>query len=578
MTFPLFIDVTRLTADRFFHSGISRYVRKILAGLRELEKEDKFKIYPVITNKKYAKSATFAKLRSAFEESIGGTLYDEDDVKSMLLEENDIGLPGVYFSPYEPFPEWSLHPNLLRVVTVYDLFHIQRADLYGADFTNNHLKALEKSLAPEDIAVCISEFTRAETIKRFQHPPQNTFTVPLAAESNFKTRKQSEVKALAKRFGLPKEFFVFFAQNDQRKNSNTVISTMRELAAEGLMEMDCVVVASSTRAEKITAEFKEAGISSDKLTIISGLSDDDLAALYSGAEFLLYPSLAEGFGLPIVEAQSCGCPVITSSTTSMPEVASLGALYVNPFKKDQVKRALALMMGSKTLRESLAELSLDNAQNFSWDKTVSETAAVISHSMESWISDRIEFTDENSEASLDKFIDATPASDVKAIRGALVKSVDLRYSQSNVVSTKGFIENIASGTHGVLHSFEKSHPNTPFRLIFMAKPLGRRSLTIQVWAESSRKTDGNDFQIDFQFDTGKLDIRKASHHQVLVESNIAEGESGWVIFDLLIDLKIKSDIGLAVALAARPEHGTSLGYPGQEIPSFSTSEMRVAQS
>ena len=213
----------------------------------------------------------------------------------------------------------------------------------------------------------------------------------------------------------------------------------------------------------------------------------------------------------------------------------------------------------------------------SWEKTVLETAAVISHSMKNWISNRIEFIDEKNMASLDRFIDATPASDSKAIRGALVKSVDLRYSQSDVVSTKGFIENIASGTHGVLHNFDRSDPNTPFRLIFMAKPLGRRSLTIQIWADSSRKTDGNDFQIDFQFDTAKLDIRKTSHHQALVESTIAEGESGWFIFDLLVDLKIKSDVGLAVALAARPEHGTSLGYPGQEIPAFSTSEMRVAQ-
>jgi glycosyltransferase involved in cell wall biosynthesis len=104
--------------------------------------------------------------------------------------------------------------------------------------------------------------------------------------------------------------------------------------------------------------------------------DDDLPALYSGADALVYPSLIEGFGLPVLEAMRCGTPVLTSSTSSLPEVGGEAALYVDPHNVDGIAAALYKLATQPSLRTDLSARGLQRAELFTWTRTAVQTLRV----------------------------------------------------------------------------------------------------------------------------------------------------------------------------------------------------------
>jgi glycosyltransferase involved in cell wall biosynthesis len=110
--------------------------------------------------------------------------------------------------------------------------------------------------------------------------------------------------------------------------------------------------------------------------VLGFVPDDDLPALYSGAAALVYPSLIEGFGLPVLEAMRCGTPVLTSSTSSLPEVGGEAALYVDPHNVDGIAAALYKLATQPSLRADLAARGLQRAALFTWTRTAEQTLHV----------------------------------------------------------------------------------------------------------------------------------------------------------------------------------------------------------
>ena len=102
------------------------------------------------------------------------------------------------------------------------------------------------------------------------------------------------------------------------------------------------------------------------------MSDDDLLLFYNQAEVMVFPSLYEGFGLPIIEAMSCGCPVITSNTTSLPEVAGKAAILVDPQNTKEISEAIIKLLSNTQLKQELIEKGLKHSQEFTWKKSVDQ--------------------------------------------------------------------------------------------------------------------------------------------------------------------------------------------------------------
>ena len=114
----------------------------------------------------------------------------------------------------------------------------------------------------------------------------------------------------------------------------------------------------------------------DRIIITGYVPDEDLSAIYSGATAFVFPSLYEGFGLPILEAMQCGTPVISSNSTSLPEVVGDAGILVDPKDQDQLCQAMLDILNDDTLRETLKQKGLERAKQFSWEKCANETVEI----------------------------------------------------------------------------------------------------------------------------------------------------------------------------------------------------------
>jgi len=114
----------------------------------------------------------------------------------------------------------------------------------------------------------------------------------------------------------------------------------------------------------------------DRVVILGYVEEEELMSLYSLAEMFLYPSLCEGFGLPILEAQACGCPVLTSNVTACPEVAGDGAHIVNPYSVEEIQAGMLKILQDEEYKHKLITRGFENIKRFSWKKTAEEILKV----------------------------------------------------------------------------------------------------------------------------------------------------------------------------------------------------------
>lgn len=160
-------------------------------------------------------------------------------------------------------------------------------------------------------------------------------------------------------------YFLYVGNHKPHKNFT---QALRAFASSGLAR-DFIFISTGSASAELRFLIGALGLS-ERIRFAGCVSDDELACLYRGATALVFVSLHEGFGLPIVEAMSCGTPVLTSCTSSMPEIAADAALLVDPLDRDAIGHAMARLASDATLRSTLRQRGLQRAKAFTWDRTV----------------------------------------------------------------------------------------------------------------------------------------------------------------------------------------------------------------
>ena len=163
------------------------------------------------------------------------------------------------------------------------------------------------------------------------------------------------------------------AGTDPSKNVKNLIGAFSRLPSEIRRQHHLVLVGDVKRCKALQQLVKEQGIAEQ--TVFTGLvSDPQLVALYQQASAFVFPSLYEGFGFPVLEAMACGCPVITSSTSSLPEVAGKAGILVNPNNTTELMEAMTQVLTDTALARTLRKMGREQAEKFSWEKTARATA------------------------------------------------------------------------------------------------------------------------------------------------------------------------------------------------------------
>lgn len=199
--------------------------------------------------------------------------------------------------------------------------------------------------------ITVSEFTRNDLIERYYIEPEKTITVYLA---NFLNGEPEPVE------NLPDPYILFIGARKGRKNFHGWVKAVSSYLI-GNPELNIVVSGSLTRSERYFAELFGIG---SRIIAVENLTDQELKTLYNHALCLVYPSLYEGFGLPVIEAMSHGCPVIASNRASIPEVAGNAALLIDPLSKEEMIQSLRKVYTSRQIREELKQKGLKRAEKF----------------------------------------------------------------------------------------------------------------------------------------------------------------------------------------------------------------------
>lgn len=216
-----------------------------------------------------------------------------------------------------------------------------------------------------------SHSTRKDVEKIFNINGRKISVIYLAAGKEFESKKDKDLlEEKLLKYNIKFPYILFVGTLEPRKNILGLLDVFRELVI--VQELaDYKLVLTGKRGwyyEEIFKRIKDLGLK-DKVVITDYVLDEDLPYLYSGARCFIYPSFYEGFGLPVLEALACGCPVITSGVSSLPEVVGESALLVNPGDKKEIVSALNKILSDKELRADLINKGLKQAQNFSWDKS-----------------------------------------------------------------------------------------------------------------------------------------------------------------------------------------------------------------
>jgi glycosyltransferase involved in cell wall biosynthesis len=261
-----------------------------------------------------------------------------------------------------------------RFVTIHDLASHRFPAIYGPAYART-ARAVVESVGEGDCVLTSSEASRAELCEHGVAAPERVFVAPLGADPRtfHPCRDPDRLRAVRARYGIPEGPYLLSVNTpDVRKNvRHAVRAFARVVREEGVRDLALVLVGHSGHGPPAFGD--EADGLGGRVVRTGYVDDEELAPLYSGAAAFVYPSLYEGFGLTPLEAMQCGAPVITSNTSSLPEVVGDAGILLDPADGDALCQAILDVLRDAPLRRGMRERSLARAGRFSWERCTRAT-------------------------------------------------------------------------------------------------------------------------------------------------------------------------------------------------------------
>jgi glycosyltransferase involved in cell wall biosynthesis len=333
---------------------------------------------------------------SSFEDSI--TLVDRlmaaderDSVTARLRAElalvnrtarpRSIASPvDVYHSIRQPLAGRDRIPARVRIATIHDMVPSLYPDVTEERFVAFHDAVLRSIDVERDWVMCPSESTRRDIMSLTRIAGDRIFVMPLAAAPEVFRPEEDDVRlqSVLARYGIADQPYVLSVCTlEPRKNLARLVRAFSGLAANpALGDVRLVLVgALGWKPESLLQAIRTVGLSSDRIVLPGHVPDEDLGAVLTGASAFVYPSLYEGFGLPVLEAMQCGAPVVTSNTSSLPEVVGHAAICVDPTDEDALAQAMTNVLVNSDLATELRRRGFERAKRFTWQRTVDNAVA-----------------------------------------------------------------------------------------------------------------------------------------------------------------------------------------------------------
>jgi glycosyltransferase involved in cell wall biosynthesis len=260
-------------------------------------------------------------------------------------------------------------------VVVFDMIAFQPGAVAQQRAARIERATIRPGLARSRQIVCNAEATRRDLVARFPWAESKLAVVPLAAGKLFREpRSATDLKRVQRAYGLDRPFVLTTGTLEPRKNLLRLIEAFSELPRE---LGHYTLIHTGPRGWNDEPILERARREGGRVRLLGLVSDEDLAALYRLCDVFCYPSLYEGFGLPVLEAMQAGAAVITSCVSSLPEVGGDAVLYVDPWKTGEIQGALENLLRSREEREGLGSRARRRGAEFSWERTATEILRVL---------------------------------------------------------------------------------------------------------------------------------------------------------------------------------------------------------
>lgn len=262
------------------------------------------------------------------------------------------------------------------VVTVHDVSFKRYPAFFSPRDRLLFATLLPVTLRRSSAVVTVSQHSKQEILDVYPFLDGKVYVTPEAPSSLFRPTVRKEwLNTVRARYGICSEFILAVGNLQPRKNLLRLIRAFASIRQEMEAIQLVIVGKAQWQSSAVYAEVRRLGVEQDvKLT--GYVPDDDLVLLYNAAQVFVYPSIYEGFGLPILEAMACGTPVVASNTSSMPEIAGTAAILVDPYQVNEIQAAIQRILSDPDLSLSLSQEGLKRAEAFSWLGTARDTLQV----------------------------------------------------------------------------------------------------------------------------------------------------------------------------------------------------------
>lgn len=347
-------------------NGVRRYILSLIGALVAIDQKNEYVIY-------YDQESYLGKNPSVIERAIKmPTRLLWDHIALPVAVKRD-GIDVLLCTR-------NVVPPLVTcksMVTIYDISPILHPRYYNLTDSLYLNLGIRWSIRKSNAIIAISQNTKADLVSKLGANPAKIHCVYLAMDENYQLiEDRARLENVRDKYNLPSEFILSVSSLEPRKNLPKLIKAF-SLAKERPEVTHKLVMIGSTRRQHL-AIFNEMRASPvrEEIVWLNFVPEEDLPAIYNLATLFVFPSLYEGFGLPLLEAMACGCPVVCSNTSSLPEIAGDAAILVDPTSIEQLADGICRVLTEDNLRNSLIKKGLKTASSFSWERAAKETLEV----------------------------------------------------------------------------------------------------------------------------------------------------------------------------------------------------------
>jgi glycosyltransferase involved in cell wall biosynthesis len=355
----------------FRRAGVSNYIEALLTHLGALDQHNRYTIYTTrgLDSRALRLPPNFVVRPSRLPTINPRVRIPWEQLLAPLLLR--LGRADVYHGVLNVVPLVCPVPS---VVTIHDL----SAFLFPQTFRRVNRAytqwAIRVACRRATRILAVSEATKSELVRWLGVAPERVVVTYDACEERFAPPAPAAIEAFRRRAGLPERFILFVSTLEPRKNVPTLLDAYARIAAA----TDAPLIIGGSKGwlyEPIFAKAEALGLS-DRVRFVGFIDGADLPLWYAAATVFTLPSLYEGFGMPLLEAMACGTPVVTTTSSSLPEVVGDAGLTVPPTDADALGAALLRALTDVDLRAEMRERGLRQARRFSWRATAERTLAV----------------------------------------------------------------------------------------------------------------------------------------------------------------------------------------------------------